>query len=472
MISNKQRFIKNLGFLYLSRIIIIIFSLLINIIIIKRLGSSVYGDFAFGLTFVQYFIIFADLGLSQYGMIEVSNNIENVNFIVNNIVSANIILSTFSFIVILFLVNILKFGHVQKEILYVFAFLPLINSISVSWAITGLEKNFLFSISNLIGKTLYITLLYLLVLDKSYYFLAAIILLGSNFIISLIQFLYIRKFIASFRFGLNKFWITLKKGLPFGIMSGLFFIYGSLPILFLKIFNTNKDIGYYYISYKFIFFIFTLFHLMSNASLPVIKSVVNNKDINKEKNIINELLRFGYTFAIPASFGIFAISHNLINLILGIKFIFVAHLLKIMAISIIFGTLGSIMIGYLTVKNLKTGIIKVGLLSSLYGLISGYLLIRYFGIYGAAILFLSIELVVMLLLIFITKSQIKMEINLLNLIKVVLSASLMAIIVIILNQGLILSIIIGAAVYFILSLVLKTITKKDLNEIKTFMASK
>ncbi len=204
----------------------------------------------------------------------------------------------------------------------------------------------------------------------------------------------------------------------------------------------------------------------------MIKSVVNNKDINKEKNIINELLRFGYTFAIPASFGIFAISHNLINLILGIKFIFVARLLKIMAISIIFGTLGSIMIGYLMVKTLKTSIIKVGLLSSLYGLISGYLLIRYFGIYGAAILFLSIELVVMLLLIFITKSQIKMEINLLNLIKVVLSASLMAIIVIILNQGLILSIIIGAAIYFILSLSLKTITKKDLNEIKTFMASK
>lgn len=98
MLSNKQRFIKNLGFLYLSRTIIIIFSLLINIIIIKRLGSSIYGDFAFGLTFVQYFIIFADLGLSQYGMVEVSNNTENVNFIVNDIVSANLILSTFSFI--------------------------------------------------------------------------------------------------------------------------------------------------------------------------------------------------------------------------------------------------------------------------------------------------------------------------------------------------------------------------------------
>ena len=75
-------------------------------------------------------------------------------------------------------------------------------------------------------------------------------------------------------------------------------------------------------------------------------------------------------------------------------------------------------------------------------------------------------------LLYFTHKTVKIKFDTINFIKVLLSSLIMGFIVIESRQKLILSIIIGMFVYAMLSLILKTIGKKDIMEIKELLTVK
>ena len=110
--------------------------------------------------------------------------------------------------------------------------------------------------------------------------------------------------------------------------------------------------------------------------------------------------------------------------------------------------------------------------ASLGGFIFAFFFIKYYGLKGAAYSLIFIELLMSGSLLYFTYKIIKIKFNTVNFIKVLLSSLIMGFIVIELRQKLILSIIIGMIVYAILSLILKTIGKKDIMEIKELLTVK
>jgi len=83
--SYKHRFIRNLSLLLASRAGSAVLTLLVNILLVKRLGVSIYGEFAFALTLCGYFIAIADTGLSPFGETEVAKNKENITSVAGDI---------------------------------------------------------------------------------------------------------------------------------------------------------------------------------------------------------------------------------------------------------------------------------------------------------------------------------------------------------------------------------------------------
>jgi len=472
-LSNKQRFIKNFSLLFASRVISAVLTLLVNIVLIKKLNASIYGEFGFALTLSGYFVSISDTGLSPFGETEAAKNKNNITKIANDIMSAKLLLSLASTLIIVLIgLFLFKDDNIQKTMLIAIAFLPLIYSFNFSWALRGIEKNHVILTTNLIGGLVYFIGVLLIVKNSKWYLAAVLLFLAGSIITSAFQLGYIKNLIKKIKvnFSYNSIKKTITDSLPFGIFSWFNVLYISYPIVFLKIFSNNKNIGLYYITYKLMFFIFFILNLTGNAFIPVISDAIKIKDDKKESKILSELIKFTYTFSIPVCFGGFVISHNLIAGLFGSKIIESAMLLRIMIWAVIPVGISSALISYLMAKNAKKSLVKSAIFASALGFISSIFFIRYFGLKGAAYSLNFIELLMVGGLIYFTYKIIKIKFDIINFIKVISASMIMALAVILAHQKLILSILIGIVIYTLFSLILQTITKKDIKELMGLIA--
>ena len=471
--SGKQRFIKNLSLLYAATFISKIFALIANIILIRRLGASIYGEFAFAMTFITYFTLIADSGLSPYGETSISKEKTNAGKIMGDIFSFNIVLSVVATILMLFAAfYIFKFGFIQRNMLVLISILPIIEAFGFGYAVKALEKNQILALSAFIGRSVYFLGILIFVINKSDYIFSILFFVIGALLASIIQFRFIIKVTDKIKlnFSITNFKYLLLNAMPFGLVSGLITIYLSLPVSFLKIFGNDKDIGYYYITYRLVVFIFVFFNLIGGAFIPIISDAIKNKDYNKQSSILSELLRFIYTMAIPVCFGGFAISKLIILRLFGSNYLLSSNLLKIMVWSILFVAVSSIFVGFLTALNDKKSLISAALAATLTGFIASFLLIRQYGVYGGAISNDLIEFTMSLCLSIFAFKYIKIRIDILNLIKVLIISAITAITVKALNYGLIFSITSGILIYGLLSLVFKTLRKDDILELKNILS--
>ena len=478
----RQRFIKNLSLLYLATFISKVFALIINIILIRRLGASLYGAYGFALTFVTYFTFIADSGLSPYGETTISKDRANAGWIAGDIFSFNLAASIFSTILMLVLViNIFKFGQIETDMLLLILFLPLIDSFGFVYVIKALEKNYILALSAFTGRLIYFLGILIFIVNRTNYLLAILFFIIGALITSIIQFGFVKKIIGKIKlnFSIKNFKHLILNALPFGLVSGFIIVYTSLPVMFLKMFSSDKNIGYYYITNRLVVFIFIFFNLMSGAFIPIISEAIKNNDSDKQSHILSELLRFAYTFSIPICFGGFVISKLIVLKFFGSNYILSASLLRIMVWSIFFVAVSSVFLGYLTSINDRKNMIFAAAITMLAGLIFSSLLIKLYGVYGSAAANLLIEFTMSLSLIILTikkhggYGRIKFKIYKSNLIKVLLISAVMAyivrILVISLHFGLILGVISGILIYAVLSLLFKTLKSEDIKELKAVM---
>ncbi len=479
MVSNKHRFIKNLSLLYLATVISKAFALIINIILIRRLGASIYGAYGFALTFVTYFIFIADSGLSPYGETAISKDKENVARITEDIFSFNLAASIFSTILMLvFILFIFKFRQIQINILLLFSVLPLFDSFAFNYTVKALEKNYILAISSFSGRLIYLIGVLIFAINGKDYLFAALFYITGVFITAVIQFGFVKRIIGKIKlnFSFKNFKHLALNALPLGLVSGFVIVYTSLPVVFLKILSSDKNIGFYYITNRLVIFVFMLFTLMAGAFIPIISEAVKNKDLNKQVSILSELLRFEYTFSLPICFGGFAISKLIISRFFGSSYILSAYLLQIMVWSVFFVGISSVFSGYLISINDRKSLISAAFITTLAGLAVSPLLIEFYGVYGSAWANLLIEFTMALFLIIFTLKKsdiykgIKLNIDKLNLFKVLLFSAIMGLTVRILiyslNFGLGLSIISGIFIYGFLSLLFKTLKSQDVEELK------
>lgn len=477
MPSNRQRFIKNLSQLYISTFISGIFALIINIILIKRLGSSVYGEYAFSLTFLGYFALVADSGLSAYGETAVSRDKADADKIIGSIFSFNIVLALFSTALMVIIAFLFKFEQVQRDMLILISVALIINTFSFNWAIKALEKNHILSLSVLIGRLAYFAGVFIFVLNKNYYMTAVLFFLIGLLLTAFIQAVYLNtiKGIFKFNFGINNFRHLIVKGVPFGIVSGLIILYTGFPVLFLKIFTNNNSIGFYYITNRLIVFIFILFNLMAGAFIPIISEAIQKNDKEKQSSILSELIRFAYTLSIPVCFGGFVVGRLLILKLFGNDFITSIWLMKIMIWSIYLVSISSVFSGFLTALNDRKSLILSAFFTTTCGLAASFLLIKEYGVYGGAISSLIIETIMSLCLIIFALKHIKLSFDIINFLKVLAASAIMAFLVGLIKiifPDLILCVVAGMIIYAGLSLALRTISVRDVAEIRAVLSKK
>lgn len=397
----KQKLISiKLNFIYsiLSQLFLYITPLIVAPYITRVLGSSGVGEFSLGNSIIYYFNIIIIFGFTTYGTSSVSKNRFDDNelnktfwgVIFSRIIFCLICISSYVALIFFGLFN----QVISKTIL--FALLPIMisSTIDCTFFLQGIEKFKIISFMQFLLNLLYVVLLFVLVNSEDDLLIYTLIKSLSSLMINLVLFTASLHYLKIKKPNLTFVKKTIKFSFPFFIPSILMTITPMIDQTMLGYLTSKDEVAYYEQTYK----ITSLANMLIGAIAPVLLSrlsfLIKNENYAESKIIIENTIEFAYLLIIPVSLGIISISKRFVPGYFGEDFYPAIPTMCVLALSILFSPISSIIINAFFYPMKKERIVTIVLfLSIMINTIFNFIAIKYLGSLGASITTTSLSII-------------------------------------------------------------------------------
>ncbi|MEI8360773.1 MAG: flippase [bacterium] len=454
---------------FLSKIISIVLGLFTIGIMTRYLGPSNFGEYTTILTFISFFAVAADLGLTlvTVQMISVPNVDQNKtlsNLFSLRLISALVMLLAAPVFVWLFPYSqAIKIGVAIAWSSYFFVAL---NQILIGFFQKELRLDKA-SIAEIVSRIvlfigIVLTVKYDLGLNGILWFSVI-----SSFLNFGLLFYYSRPY-AKISLNFNwEIWLEItKKSWPIGVTIFFNLIYLRTDILLLSIFKSQNDVGVYGAAYKVIDVLITLPFIFAGIVLPIMTSSWLNKNHERFQMVVQRSFDLMSLLAIPQFFGAYFLAGSLMSLVAGKEFAISGPILQILmaASSIVF--IGTVFSHAVIAVNRQKNIIGAYAFVAATSLIGYLIFIPKFSYFGAAWVTIYSELAIALASFYIVykESGFVPHFKVFN--KSLLASIIMSLGIIALKHfSLLTNISVAIFSYFISLYMLKGITKQDILEL-------
>lgn len=366
-------------------------------LITRYLGPSGFGEYTIILTFLGFFAVFADFGLTLVTVQLISDKNRNQAKVLNNLFALRLV-SILIFLSLAPLIAIfLPYSAAVKLglIIALFAFVfPALNQVIIGLFQKKLcmEKN---AISEIIAKLF--LLVSILLAEKFSLGLNGILLATgfSAFISFLLHYLFSLKYALiklEWDFSLWKEIVIKFWPLALTIILGL--VYLRADTLILSLFKTTEEVGFYGTSYKVLDVLTALPFMFAGLILPLLSSSYLEKRYDDFKKVLQRSLDFVIIIAIPTVVGIILTSKEIIMIIAGPDFIPSVLILQILIISLLAVFPGTILNHAVIAMDRQKKMIPFYIFTSISSLIAYLVLIPKFSYYGAAAVTIYSEVII------------------------------------------------------------------------------
>jgi O-antigen/teichoic acid export membrane protein len=350
----------------------------------RILGPKELGTFAYTNSILQYFLVFAILGISIYGQKEISK-IKNDRALLSKtffgVLSLNILCSLTVFILLL---GYIFFFAQYKSIFLIQSLILLCSALDISWFYQGLEKFHINLYRNVVAKTTSILLLFLFVKKEEDLWIYTALYVGSIIVGNVYMWFGIKKYITFIPL-IN---LSLKK--HFNGSVKLFYIL-CLGIISINLSKTvvgsmisMSELGKYDIIYKLITITLIFSTNIGTVLLPRMAYLFSINDQNAIQSFLKKSINISSFISIGIMFGLIAISKNLIALYLGSKFEDAYLLLYILAPMIFLNTLSNVFsMQYMIPTNQEKKYTISLIVGLIVGIFSLFILTSFFSTFGA-----------------------------------------------------------------------------------------
>ena len=276
---------SNLIFQLSYRVLTVITPLITTPILSRSLGSDKLGVYSASLAFVNYFMLFAMLGIENYGNRSIAaaqGNKKQMQQLFWNIYAIQFIASTIA--VIGYCISFIFIDR-TRFIIAIFQGLWLIsNLINVNWFFFGTEQFKITVIRNSIIKILTVLLIVLLIKKPSDIYIYALIMAGDAVISNLIMLPFLRKSIGFERPSFSHMREHIKPIMVLFIPILAMSIFHIMDKTMLDVLSTEQNSGFYYSADKLINIPMAAIAALGTVMLPRIANMMG-KSNNDKKNV-------------------------------------------------------------------------------------------------------------------------------------------------------------------------------------------
>ena len=243
---------KSLKINFMMNMLLTISSLIFPLItfpyVSRILSPEGIGKVSFATSLINYFSMFAQLGIPTYGIricAQVRDNREKLSRVVQELLSINIITSLISYIGLFIAVFTVPKLQNDKALYFIMSVTIILSSIGMEWLYKALEEYTYITVRSVVFKFIALLAMFLLIHKQTDYILYGGISILAASASNVLNFINIHKYVDLKSVRNNNLKMHIKPICVFFAMSFATTIYTNLDTVMLGFMTTNIDVGYY-----------------------------------------------------------------------------------------------------------------------------------------------------------------------------------------------------------------------------------
>ncbi len=409
---SEKSVIKNIIFNFLRVICGILFPLISFPYAARILGVTNIGKVNYCTSIINYFVLFAGLGISVYATRQGAQYRDNKNALskfVKEVFAINIASTALSYFILIILILFHVFDD-YIDVIWICSLMIAFTTFGIEWLYQIMEDFKYISIRTIIIQFVSFICLFCFVKTRSDYPTYAtitVIATGGNCFVNLWQSRKIINWRRKYRYDFKRHFkplITI-----FGVSLSTS-IYLSLDTVMIGIMRGDLEVGLYSAAVKLNSVVKTLITsvstvMLSRLSYYIAKDKIDNY-VELLKNGINSVL----IMVIPTSLGIAYLHNEVIDIFCGDEYAAAEFACIILAINMAFSVIDGMLYNQVCLPNrLEKQASHATFIGAGVNLLTNLLFIRKWGYIGAAITTLISELVVFIILLKTSKEVIELK---------------------------------------------------------------
>lgn len=366
--------------------------------------SRVFGVECFGLVnFVEnslnYFLLFATMGISILGVREIAG-VQSNEFkrdkVFSNILGLNILFTAIVLLIYLALIFLVpKFYH-NRELFYIGAAKIIATPFVVEWFYTGIEKFKYITIRSIIIKCIYVAAVFIVVRDSDDYKLYFILTIGMIVANALINISYSTKYVHIIPSELFNF-RYLKSNITLGIYAIMTSMYLTFNVMYLGFVSDNIQVGYYTTAFKLYTVILGFFSAFTNIMMPRMSALLSEGNNIRFQELTKKSFSIVSCLSIPIIACGIITAPQVIYILSGSGYEGAILPMRIIMPAVLFVGIAQILaIQILMPMKADRTLTSISILGALVSIILNVLLVKNLQSIGSAIVLLLCEFVVTL----------------------------------------------------------------------------
>jgi O-antigen/teichoic acid export membrane protein len=386
-----ERLEKNFIWMAAANIIGSLFSVTLFIYLARTLRAEAFGTVSYAHSFIFYLLNFVDLGLSTYGIREIAKDRARVSEYVCEIVSFKLLIAGSLFIVLMAATFLSCPSENFRMVMFGASLLLFVSALSTEWAYQGQEKMHMVFVSFVTTTLLQFLMIWAFVKGP-------LDILKATPVYSLAAFLIPILFLIHFRYK-PKLDFTYLKQIKRYLASSLIIwliaifaqVYNGLDIVLLGLFKGPEEVGYFTIARRAIGGSTLLMVFLANALLPRLSATFSN-DVSQFNSATGKFLKISLFLTVFVFLPLIALSDHIITFALGGEYLPACVPFKIMGLGLIIVMFNLPYSTGLIAAGKEREVLKQVLASACLSVTLNVFLMPKYGMTGAAISFLSAEI--------------------------------------------------------------------------------
>ena len=454
-----------------SKVIATILGLFTLALMTRYLGKTGFGEYTTIITFLSFFAIIADLGLTLVTVQMISDPAADEKKVLNNLFTLRLVLALIflgvgPLSVFLFPYNAtIKIGVMFAAASFVF--------IALNQVLVGLFQKKLtmgkVAIAEVAGRVVLLGGVGLAIYTNSGLMAILWATVISSLINFLLQFIFAQKFVT---IRLAKDWdiwkTALKKSWPLALTIAFNLIYLKTDTLILSLIKTQEEVGLYGSTYKIIDVLVTLPFMFAGVILPLLTANWIQKNYDYFKAIFQKAYDFMVILALPIIIGTQFLAKDIMTLVAGPEFADAGQILRVLIIAASLIFISCLFSHIIIAIDRQRKIIGAYVFTSLTAVLGYLIFIPKYSYFGAAWMTIYSEAAILLFAIYYVYKYTKMFPKQKVAGKALLSSLLMGGILYLIPKtfyqtiaGLTITTLIAIITYFLLLFIFKGLTKDD-----------
>lgn len=460
---DKKAVFSNTAWQIIVRIVAIVLAFISVKLLATYLGTGGVGEYNTITTYINFFIVIADLGLFSVAVREISKNPENEGKIISNVLVIRLISVLVAGAVAVFIVFLTKYSqNIKLGTLIATGFLVFNLLGSVYDAVLQYRLKMQYSaLAEFLSKLLTVIALYIIVVNRGSFLWIISTVALSGILIFVFKWLFSRQFVKPLRkYDLQFMKMIFTMAWPLGLVFIVNNLYFKLDTLMLYAIKGAAAVGIYSVSYKVLEVTVFAGSYFSAALKPTISSHMAN-DKEYIGGIMTKAINIMLLISLPITLICILYSKEIILFLSNQDFITGSTALVILSFALPLIYLDTLLGEILVANDEKKLLIKIALSILAFNFIANIILIPLYSFKAAAYTTLASEALLFLINFHYTQKIIKYGVDFSNIVKILATTLLTYAVMILFNVldiHFVIKIVITFAVYAIFVAMFKIVT--------------